>query len=303
MKLFFKITSLVILLIQILCICPYAYDEGITVRLMYTEENEVEEISMKEYLAGVMVGEMDIDSPTEALKAVCIAARTYTLYMCDKSKNKAYDVVANASVSQAFISTDSAQELWGNRGKEKYKRMKEIVELTDGEVIEYKNEPICALYHASSFPFTENCENVFLESLPYLKGRENVETVENTISKKLDYTLSEFNKILSENGYPEIDSGTEINVKLNNNERCSYIIFKSQELAFSIGGSYLRKIFGLPSTSFNIYFQNNTVTFETWGFGHGVGLSQTGAEILGNEGKSYQEILKFYYDGTEVVKY
>ncbi len=303
MKVFFKFICTLTALLQILCVFISAYDDGVAVRLMHVETEKIETISLDDYLSGVMVGEMDSDAPTEALKAVCVAARTYTLYMREKNKSKPYDVVASASVSQAFVSADMAKELWGSDGKEKYKLMQKIVKMTDGEVVEYSNLPICALYHTSSYPSTENSENVFLESLPYLKGKESIETLANVSSKSITLTLPEFNKKLSDYGYPEIDAETEIDIKLNENERCSYILFKTKEYTFSIKGSNLRTLFALPSTSMKVTIRDNTVSFNTFGFGHGVGLSQTGAEIMADEGKNYLEILDFYYEGTKVTKY
>lgn len=272
------------------------------VRLYFEERDVVETIDIEEYLAGVLAAEMYFDAPFESLKAMAIAARTYTLYMCSKNIGKDYDVVADHNYSQAYISKEKAIEAWNESGELKYEIMCDAVNATAGEVICYNKELICALYHASSYPSTESCENVFIEKLPYLIGKPSVETKENTYNSQAVFNLDEFNTVLHAHGLPVLSKVPQILSFKNENERCEYLQIKDDRVSFTISGKDIRSVFGLRSTSFDVRFNIDNIVFDVYGFGHGVGLSQNGAVILANKGKCYTEILLEYYPGTEIYK-
>ncbi len=274
-----------------------------TVRLYFPEKNSIEIIDTEEYIAGVLTGEMYMSAPEEALKAVAVAARTYTQYMCFQNKNNEYDLVADSSYHQAYTSVDTATAVWNDSGKEKYLKMSLAVSETAGEVLVFDEEIICALYHASSYPNTENCERVFVEKLPYLVGKNSLETKSMAYSSVVAFTFDEFNKLLKENDLPEIcATELEIEVLKNDNGRCSSLNIQNKDVGFSIDGKRARKIFSLNSTSFEISLKENVIEFNVYGFGHGVGLSQNGAVIMAESGKSYEEILNYYYSGAEIYK-
>lgn len=274
-----------------------------TVRLYFPDTKEIKEIELEEYVTGALIGEMYDNTHSEALKAVAVAARTYTLYMCEANKNMPYDIVADSKVSQAYISKDDAIEAWSELGASKYETMKNAVESTQGLVVTYDSKPICALYHASSYPNTENSENVFIEALPYLIGKESIESIETVYKSSVSYAESELNSILTSNSLPSVNlEDLKINNIKNENQRCKYIIFNDDNVGFTVDGRDVRRIFSLNSTSFNVSVTADAITFDVYGFGHGVGLSQNGAKIMAENGSSYEEILKNYYFGTEISK-
>ncbi len=273
-----------------------------TVRLYIPQTKEIQELDIEEYVASVLTGEMYGNSPIEALKAVAVAIRTYTAYMCNINKNNNYDVSADSSVSQAYVTRKDAIEAWGEDGKSKYDIMRNAALETSGEVLIYNDAPICSFYHASSYPYTESSENVFLEKLPYLTGGVDTETIENTYMSYISFSKKEINDILSDNGYNFIfteDSKIE-NIK-NKNLRCEYLQIENNETAIRISGNKIRSMFSLKSTSFDVVYDTE-IKFTVYGFGHGVGLSQNGAVVLAESGKTYNEILNIYYNDIKLYK-
>lgn len=273
-----------------------------TVRLKKAD-GSISPIDVEEYIAGVLTGEMPQDAPVEALKAMAVAARTYTLYMCFVNRNKSYDITSDPNLSQAFIDKDAAINAWNESGAEKYEIMRSAVKKTEGEILVYNEKPICALYHASSYPCTESSENVFTEMLPYLTGKRSMENLSNTYMSQVKYTLDEFNSLLRLNKYPEVkEEGFGISTVLNNNKRCSYIIIEDSNISFTVSGRKVRGLFSLRSTSFQVSYKDGYIVFDVFGFGHGVGLSQNGAILMAQNGSAYFDILREYYSGCEFYK-
>ena len=274
--------------------CPTVSELKVSeqVRLYLPEKDEINIIDLEDYVVGVMTAEMYGDAPVEALKAMSVAARTYTLYMCEINKNKGYDVVADHSISQGYIDENGAMEAWNSSGHEKYEIMKNAVELTKGEVLCYDGKLICALYHASSYPTTESCENIFVEKLPYLTGTSSYEAIENAYRSQVEYSIDELNNTLGKHGYPDVraESLEIFNIK-NENGRCDYLFIKDSDVAFSISGRVVRNVFSIMSTSFEVAVDGGSVVFDVYGYGHGVGLSQNGAVQLAKKGESYHKIL------------
>lgn len=260
------------------------------VRLYIPETNTIKTLDIEDYVTGVLVGEMYESSPLEALKAVAVAVRSYTLYMCEKNKNKEYDVTADADICQAYVSED----------EKKAENIKRAVKETENEVATYNGEIILALYHASSGEYTENSENVFIESLSYLKGVENTE--EEPYESVREFDIEDLNSTLKRNNLPELEKDTlQVKLKLNENARCKTLVLKDKESAIFMEGKKVRNIFSLRSTSFKVEV-GDKIRFICYGYGHGVGLSQNGAVSMAQKGKTYDEILKKYYSGVTISK-
>ena len=260
------------------------------VRLYIPETNTIKSLDIEDYVTGVLVGEMYESSPLEALKAVAVAVRSYTLYMCEKNKSKDYDVTADAGICQAYVSEEGR----------KTENIKRAVKETENEVATYDGEIILALYHASSGEYTENSENVFIEALSYLKGVENAE--EEPYETVSEFDADDLNSILKTNALPELDKDTlQVELKLNENARCKTLILKDKESGIFIDGKNVRSIFSLSSTSFKVEV-GDKIRFICYGHGHGVGLSQNGAVSMAEKGRSYDEILKKYYSGATISK-
>lgn len=271
--------------------------ESPVIKLYLTDENRVVELDIDEYITGVLMGEMYSSSPKEALKAMAVSARTYTLYMADKNKGKSYHVTSDASISQAFVKKNSDN-------MKQYDIMKEAVQETSGEVITYDGEIICALYHASSYKRTESCKNVFVESLPYLVSVETEfeDEEEANVSEKF-FSWDSFNQVLNKNSMPTMCKDELCITVINNeNKRCNALCIKDKNTGVFISGDDIRRVFSLKSTMLDVVLEEDGVKFIVYGYGHGVGLSQNGASVMAEKGYRYEEILKKYYVGTNISK-
>ena len=275
-------------------------DDDITV-CVYTENGDVD-MPLGEYLIGVVSSEMPASYDVEALKAQAMAARTYTAYKmkyipCDKSENAV--VCTDPSHCQAYADNETLKERWGNNYDEYINKVESAVRETDGKVITYDGKLIEALYTASCGGVTEDSENVFGNALPYLKSVESADKDEQ--SKVYTFTLQEYVNILRQSY-----DGIQITVdnakqKTQKPQRYESGRVKSIKIANAdITGGTMRKLFSLPSTMFTITFSGNSVIFDCKGYGHGVGLSQVGANGFAEEGMNAEEIVKHYYTGVSI---
>jgi len=257
------------------------------------ELQEIENINLEEYVIGVVAAEMPASFHEEALKAQAVAARTYALYKIKNSKEK-YDLVTDVS-DQAYINKDKMREKWFNEYEYYYNKIKQAVQQTKGEVIKYNNEIICSFYFSMSNGYTEESSLVFGEHQDYLKTVDSpwdkeVHNFEVTVNlEKADFCQKlniECNKIDIQ-AINRSHTNRVNEIKINNKK------FK---------GTEFRQILGLRSTDFDINIDEKVI-ISTKGYGHGVGMSQYGANKMAQEGKTYHEILKYYYQNINIEKY
>ncbi len=257
------------------------------------DSNEIINISLEDYITGVVSCEMPASYEYEALKAQAVASRTYAL---EKMKyNNTYDL-ENSTNNQCYHSNDKLKSKWGNNYEKYYNKIKKAVNETKGYYITYKGEIIKAFYFSTSNGYTEDVQDVFGSKLDYLSSVEsswdkNNKNFEKTISfneldflNKLNIKESKVNKI-------EIISRTKSN-------RVNEIIINNSKFK----GTTLRKLLGIRSTDFDIEKKDNIVYITTRGYGHGVGLSQYGANGYAKNGFSYVDILKHYYKGVTISR-
>ncbi|MBQ5746403.1 MAG: SpoIID/LytB domain-containing protein [Clostridia bacterium] len=154
---------------------------------------------------------------------------------------------------------------------------------------------ILALYHASSADATENCENVFVEEKPYLKSVSTPhETRESAYRSEMCFSLDNFNERLKNNGYPTFEEDLSFKIIKGESGRCKTLVISDSRTSAFVDGRRVREIFSLKSSSFDVLVEDG-ITFDVYGYGHGVGMSQNGAVILAENGKTYREILETYY--------
>jgi stage II sporulation protein D len=237
----------------------------------------------------VVACEMPASFEFEALKAMAVASRTYVLNKLKNNENYTYP-----QTDQCYITVDEMKEKWGVSFDKYYEKIKKAVLETKSEYISYNNNPILALYFSTSNGYTENVEDVFYEDLSYLKSVSSPWD-ENTSSfaKSKNYSESEIlnalgisdEKINSINIISKTTSNRIKEIEVNG------VVFK---------GTDFRKKLGLRSTDFDIEINGSVLNITTRGYGHGVGLSQYGANGMAKEGKNYKEILEYYYSGIEI---
>ena len=266
----------------------------INIRILRSN-NTVENIDLEDYLVGVVSSEVPIYFEEEALKAQAVAARTYALKQIENNIDKEYDVTDDTS-SQVYSTNEELKERWGNKYEENYNKIKKIIDLTKGEYITYNNDCIYAFFFSTSNGKTEDNKNVFGEDLPYLKSVDSSFDKEETDSFEVtkEYSKEDFYNLLE---IPYNDSLIITDEERSDSNRVLSITING----ISFKGRDFQKKLGLRSNDFNIEETSNIV-IKTRGFGHGVGMSQFGANALAKRNKKYQEIIKYYYQGTEIKK-
>lgn len=267
-----------------------------TVVRVLTKNNTVEKINLEDYLVGVVSGEVPVSFEKEAIKAQAVAARTYALKQIENHKNYEYDVKDDTS-SQVYQTDEELRNKWGNNYDEYVKKIKKCVNETEGEYVSYNNEVIYAFFFSTSNGKTEDNKNVFGKDLPYLKvvdsSFDESETKNFTTVKIV--SLDDFYKQLN------LEKSDELNITdivRTESGRISSIMVNGK--AFT--GRDFQKRLSLRSNDFTIQKNNENITITTKGFGHGVGMSQYGANALAKRHKKYDEILKYYYQGTNLQK-
>lgn len=263
-------------------------------------DGEIKEMAMEEYLVSVVAGEVYPSYHSEALKAQAVAARTYLVYKMEKGGcANGGDICTESAHCQAYKSEEKMLSGWGEKYDEYYNKIKNAVYETKGEIVLYDNLPINALYHSSSVGQTEDCVAVFGGSYPYLKSVSSTVSQSNSeYEKEVTFTKKEFLDKVKKSF--EIDM-EKINIKIISHTasgRVSTLKIGDK----SVKATALRKCLGLRSTDFTIENEGDKITFIMKGFGHGVGLSQVGAQEMAQQGKTYKEILTHYYTGTEVKR-
>lgn len=243
-------------------------------------------LSINDYLIGVIGAEMPASFSIEALKAQAILARTYAMKKIEKNE-KLTDTVS----TQSYKDNDQLKSLWNNEYSKYYSKIKQAVEETDGITLKYNGEYIEAVYHSTSNGKTEDSKNVWKNSFPYLISVDsswdlNTTPYLRTVNKDLNSVLTTLGvnyeninfEIISRNA-----SGRVENIKVGDH------IFTGIEF---------RNLLGLRSADFDVSIVGNEVVITTRGYGHGVGMSQYGANKMAEAGNNYSQILNHYYPGT-----
>lgn len=258
---------------------------------VYRSNGSVINLNMTDYLIGVVSSEMPASFNLEALKAQSVLARTYALKAKQTGK-KLTDTVS----TQSYIDIDQMKNKWGNSFNTYYNKIKNAVENTNGEYLSYNGNYIEALYHSTNNGKTESSLDVFGNYYPYLisvsseydkNASSYLRTISmplDTISNKLGLSLNN-DSVISILSYTDGGNIKEININGNN-----------------FSGKKVRELLSLRSADFDISISDNNANITTRGYGHGVGMSQYGANGMANAGYSYKDILSHYYPGTTLTK-
>lgn len=281
--------------------------EKITTYISATDE--VVEFDFCEYLKGVVAAEMPASFHEEALKAQAVAARSYILTRMQGYKangtppeHKGAMSCDNPEHCKAWVSTDKLRSQWGKDFDLYWQKVSLCTEKTKGIVMTYDGKLVNAVFHSTSSGFTENAKDVWGGDVPYLVS---VKSEGDTLSPKYDgelyISVKEYKeKILSK--YPDAkwDSG-ELIEQINRSDAGGIITLVSGGV--TIKASDFRTLFSLRSTNIEFFYDEINITMRTKGNGHGVGMSQYGANYLATTGMSFEDILKMYYSGVEVGAY
>lgn len=272
----------------------FVFTKNTTVRIYRTKTKKIDVIPLEEYIIGVVSGEMPVSFNKEALKAQAVAARSYVMYKIINNKKKNYDVT-DTTLNQVYLDDENLKKNWKNKYKENKKKIESAVEETAYEYITYNGKIADALFFSTSSGYTENSEDVFVSALPYLKSVESKwDSISPSYIINKTYTKDDFCKKL------QINCVDKVQVSITDKTKSGRINkIKVNNKTFT--GQQIVNIFKLKSIKFEIKVSDN-VTITTRGFGHGVGMSQYGAEGMARAGYTYDQILKHYYTGVKIEK-
>lgn len=267
-------------------------EEEPTIRVMF-EDSTIEEVELDKYLIGVLAGEMPSSFPLEALKAQAVASRSYVLYQKNNNNNRDYDVM-NTTTNQVYKNEETLRAAWKDEYDTKIEKINQAVSETHNEVMTYNDQIINALFFSTAPGYTENSEDVFTSNLPYLRSVEsNWDTKAPNYKSTQTFTLDEFKQKLG-----LITASTILVGEKSKTGRIKTLIIDN----ITIKSNIIRNKLGLRSTYFDYDIKDNKITFTTYGYGHGVGMSQYGAKYMAEDGYNYKEILNHYYTGIKIVK-
>lgn len=275
-------------------------DKGRAVRLL-TKDGGVAELTMAEYLWGVVAAEMPASFEEEALKAQACAARTYTVLQQGRGKHPEADICGDSTCCQAYVERSAAEARWGLNAGEYGGKIDRAVAETDGLGVLYNGQPIQALFFSSAAGKTVDAVEVWGNSVAYLKSVDSPEGDEVPNYRTQVALKAEEVKALTQNAYPGADLSGDPSAwfgEASRNESGGVI---SMSLGgVTLTGGQLRALFSLRSATFNVTWDGARFTFDVTGYGHGVGMSQYGANAMSKNGSSFEDILTWYYTGAEV---
>lgn len=282
----------------------------VMIKVYISERGIVEEIPLFDYLCGVLCAEMPAGYELEALKAQAVAACSYMVYRMEGELNKpgliaehhgAY-ICTDPAHCKGYLSEQEVISAWGEEAYNKYyPKIEAAVNSVLGQIITYDGVPANTVWHSISSGQTENAADVWGLDVPYLVSVESFEDVSAPdYQSSISFDAIDFVDILSGITDQELDTSLAVGeIKRSSAGGVNSIVL----LGCEFPGTQIRSAFKLRSTNFDLIFESGTFTFTVRGYGHGVGMSQYGANELAKDGLNYEQILKTYYTGVEITKY
>lgn len=274
-------------------------DPAVEVAVFRSAKSTIEKVDLENYLVGVVAAEMPADFNEEALKAQALAARTYIvnrLTSKDKLGVPKGAMVTDTQIHQVYKNDAEQRRDWGKDYAWKKKKVLTAVRETSGQILTYKNKPIDALFFSTSNGYTENSEDYWDGEIPYLRSVSSPwdKGTEKYIHK-MQIPVSQFEARLG----VRVGSGGTIGkiIARTEGKRVAKVDFNGKILT----GKSIREKLDLRSTDFSWERKGSSIVITTKGFGHGVGMSQYGANGMAAEGKSYKDIVLHYYKGVKIT--
>lgn len=282
--------------------------DKINIKVYIAEKNQLQQMPLEEYIVGVVSGEMPVSFDTEALKAQSVAARTYAVVRMRAfggkgcSKNADADICTDSTHCQEWISKEDRIKRWNSVDALKnWEKINDAVKATRGMILVYDSQPVLyPLYFSTSSGKTENSRDVFSSQQPYLRSvvSPNEEEAPKFVSKA-SFSADDFIKKFPGAGLKK--SKLKFQIKIADRTEGGSV--KTMTVGSkTYTGTEIRSILDLNSANFQFQISDKTAVFTVTGYGHGVGMSQWGANEMGKRGAGFEQILKHYYSGTEIKK-
>jgi len=281
------------------------------IKVFISKENKIKEINLEEYVTGVVAAEMPADFDIEALKAQAVASRTYALAHVSEMggiqcKNANGANLCDTVHCQVYMTKEERIKSWPkNSGEKNWDKIKTAVDSTQGQVLTFNNELVMEPYYfATSSGKTENSYEVFSNNIPYLKSvnSSGEERAPKFKSSKI-FSYSGLSQIIN-NNYNNANVSSSSNTlkkQISVIDRTEAGSVKNIKIGnITVTGSKFRTMLGLNSSNFEIVFNLKSIEIDCSGYGHGVGMSQWGADAMAKAGNNYMKILNHYYQGTGI---
>lgn len=272
-----------------------------TVKVMNASSKNITEMPLRDYLAGVIAEEVNASYHEEAIKAQIIAAHTMLLYSKEYKNDglNGADISDSSLTHQGFLTEDEQKEKWGENYEVYREKILKCVDEVMDLTIQYDGKPINAVFHAISNGQTENATDVWGGKYPYLISVSSVgDKLSPAYNSEVTVTEKEFKEIMENEDVELKENPADYVGKITNTDTGMVKTIMIGEKEFK--GTEIRKLFSLKSSTFTIKYDDGNFIFNVCGYGHGVGMSQYGADYMARQGFTYEEILKHYYVGTEI---
>lgn len=280
---------------------PATANEEKTISVFRTVNNKAEEISLFEYVCGSVAAEMPLAYNEEAIKAQAVACYTNALRQKNTGNGEKGDISDDTTVHQGYIDEEQRKEKWGADFEKYEKKLQNAVKDVEGEAIYYKGELCVAAFCAISNGKTENAKSLWGASVPYLVSVDSEgDKLSPAYASTVSFSKDEFLKAAETAGAnrKQINDLTKALEITKKSDTGAVLTVKMGGKEFT--GEEIRKIFSLRSPTFSVKATENTVTFSVSGYGHGIGMSQYGANYYAEKGYDYKEILEHYYTDVEI---
>ena len=282
-----------------------------TVKILDAESGSITELPIRDYLIGAVAAQMPCDYDEEALKCQAILAHTYIVSrrMAEKDEPTkellGADISLDSSVYQPYFDDEKIESLYGDEAQSAKKKIAACVDDVIDVIAVYDKKPIVSAFHGISSGFTESAGNAWGLDIPYLKSVESeFDPSCKDYSKKYIITAQELkDRLLEQNPGLKFDSPPDKWLDISETSRGGTVLsIGIGDRKEQMSGYDFMKLFDLRSPHFRFEYDGGSFTFTVCGCGHLVGMSQYGANELAKNGKTYEQIMKFYFKGIELQK-
>lgn len=271
-----------------------------TFRIYDSQTEKITEMKAEDYIFGVVAAEIPASYESEALKAQAVAAYTFACYRRAQNSEKDYDLTTDYTTDQSYISKETAKERWGSNADAYMEKIEDAVSSVSGYMITYDGSPALAVYHAVSSGKTESAKNVWGKDYAYLQP---VSSIGDKLSPDYISTLEISAEDLANKLSEEITVTGDASDYFGKCTRTdSGTVSEIAVCGQTLKGARIRSLLDLRSSAFEISYKDGIFTFTVYGYGHGVGMSQYGANYMAKQGADYKQILTAYYTDCKIKK-
>ena len=274
-----------------------------TISVFMTADSETEVMDMRDYIIGAVSAEVPASYHKEAIKAQALAAVTFAEYRKKNGSNEnigGADISDDSSVHQGYMTKAQMQEKWGDAFDAYYQKISDAVDEVLDKIIIYDGEPIMAAYHAISSGKTESAANVWGEDVAYLQTVDSRWDKDSSrYSSEVIYSASELRELLENVSGADFRSDESDWIKIKSTSDAGTVL-EAEVCGVEMTGMEMRKLLSLRSPVFETEYTDGDFVFTVSGYGHGVGMSQNGADSMAQEGYTYDEIIAHYYPGAVI---